>query len=101
MAPDWDGTPLADAHPLQNGVGRDTYSFGDGQGEFPPSAPDRVLYTDSRLDLLGGFVLNTTTLDSAALVQLGLREGDVLRNATLRVFDHMPVVVDFRDTKKQ
>ncbi|MGH8510690.1 MAG: endonuclease/exonuclease/phosphatase family protein [Gammaproteobacteria bacterium] len=96
IAPDWDGTALADAKPTHNGVGADTYTFGDGGGQLPPAELDRILYTDSRLRILNAFVLNTTSLDSLTLVQLGLREGDVLRNATQRRFDHLPVVVDFR-----
>lgn len=96
MEPDWDATSLADAHPLQNAVGPSSYTFGDGGGEYPPAALDRVLFTDSRLHMLGGFVLNTTTLDSLVLGRLGLHAVDVLRNATLRRFDHLPVVVDFR-----
>jgi endonuclease/exonuclease/phosphatase family metal-dependent hydrolase len=96
MAPDWDGTALADASPLHNGIGPATYTFGTGIGPPPPAALDRILYSDSRLAMAGGFVLNTTTLDAATLARLGLLSTDVLLNATTGSFDHLPLVADFR-----
>ena len=96
MAPDWDGTALADASPLHNGVGPATYTFGSGIGPPPPAALDRILYSDSRLSLAGSFVLNTTTLDAVTLSRLGLTSTDVLLNATTGSFDHLPVVADLR-----
>jgi len=96
MAPDWDGTALADASPLHNGVGSATHTFGTGTGPPPPAALDRILYSDSRLALAGGFVLDTTTLDAATLLRLGLMSRDVLLNATTGSFDHLPVVADLR-----
>jgi endonuclease/exonuclease/phosphatase family metal-dependent hydrolase len=95
FAPDWDGTALADAAPLHNRVGPATYTFGDGAGPPPPAALDRILYTDSRLTLLGAFVLDTMTLDPATLSRLGLHRTDVLLNATAGRYDHLPVVADF------
>jgi endonuclease/exonuclease/phosphatase family metal-dependent hydrolase len=96
IAPDWDGTALADASPLHNGVGPATYTFGSGIGPPPPAALDRILYSDSRLALAGSFVLNTTTLDAVTLSRLGLTSTDVLLNATTGSFDHLPVVADLR-----
>lgn len=94
FAPDWDGTALADAAPLLNGVGPGTHTFGNGSGPPPPAALDRVLYTDSQLSVLDAFVLDTTTLDPGTLASLGLRASDVLLNATTGLYDHLPVVVD-------
>jgi len=95
FAPDWDGTALADAVPLHNRVGPATYTFGNGAGPPPPAALDRILYSDSRLTLLGAFVLDTTTLDPATLSRLGLKRTDVLLNATTGSTDHLPVIADF------
>lgn len=95
-SPDWDGSPLADAKPPHNAVGPATYTFGDGSADqFPPAALDRVLFTDSVLEMLGGFVLDTTSLDPALLSRHGMRSEDVLYRASPPLFDHLPVVVDF------
>jgi endonuclease/exonuclease/phosphatase family metal-dependent hydrolase len=96
FAPDWDGTPLADAAPLHNGTESAGHTFGDGIGPPPPGALDRILYTDSRLALVGGFVLNTTTLDSGTLYRLGLQAGDSFLNVAARLLDHLAVVADLR-----
>ena len=69
---DWDGSALADAAPVHNGIGPASHTFGDGQGEYPPAALDRILYSDSRLALIRALVLNTTTLDPISLRQFGL-----------------------------
>ena len=95
FAPDWDGTPLADAAALHNRVGPANYTFGGAAGPPPPAAIDRILYSDSRLTLLGAFVLDTTTLDRATLSELGLQKTDVLLNATTGTTDHLPVIADF------
>jgi endonuclease/exonuclease/phosphatase family metal-dependent hydrolase len=93
--PDWDASPLQDAHPVHNGNRPETYTFGNGSDvEYPPAELDRVFFTDSVLDLLGGLVLDTTKLSAAVLAQSGLEEGDVLLHAERRLYDHLPLVVD-------
>jgi endonuclease/exonuclease/phosphatase family metal-dependent hydrolase len=94
--PDWDASPLRDARPVHNGDGSATYTFGDGaERPFPPAELDRVLFTDSVLAMLGSFVLDTTKLSPAVLKESGLEADDVLLDARSRLFDHLPVVVDF------
>jgi len=93
---DGDGPALADAAPRHNGTGRASHTFGEGVGPPPPAALDRILLTDSKLALLGAFVLNTTALDAGSLARLMLEATDVLLNATTRRFDHLPVIVDLR-----
>jgi hypothetical protein len=67
--PDWDELPLRDAHPLPDATGPETHTFGDGSGNgFPPAQLDRVLFSDSVLDMLGGFLLDTTRLSPASLL---------------------------------
>jgi len=93
--PDWDDSALRDALPFHNATAPKTYTFGNGSSaEFPPAALDRILFTDSVLDMLGGFVLDTTTVSPAVLSRSGLLESDVLLDAAGRLFDHLPVVVD-------
>ena len=81
VAMDWDGSALADAAPVHNGIGPASHTFGDGQGEYPPAALDRILYSDSRLAQIRAFILNTTTLDPISLRQFGLRVNDVCLDA--------------------
>ena len=93
--PDWDATPLADALPRHNGRGDATYTFGDGAPTpFPPAAIDRVLFTDSVLAQVGGFVLETRTLDAAVRERAGLEPDDVLIGPVPLRYDHLPLVVD-------
>jgi endonuclease/exonuclease/phosphatase family metal-dependent hydrolase len=100
-APDWDDSPLRDALPVQNGVGTAIYTFGDGTGKpNPNSALDRILYTDSVLQMLGGFVLNTVTMSPKALKKNRLQKDDVMRRIGPDPFyDHLPVVVDLATRK--
>jgi endonuclease/exonuclease/phosphatase family metal-dependent hydrolase len=92
---DWDRSSLRDALPSHNAEGRLTYTFGDGSAvPFPPGALDRILFTDSVLEMRGGFVLNTTTLGQRLLDRFDLRPDDVLLNIRERTFDHLPVVID-------
>lgn len=97
--PDWDKTDLVDAKPLHNGVGPDDYTWRwDGAG-FPSSRIDLVLYTDSVLSVAHKLVLNTTLLSGEALRRLGLEALDVAKGRNQQgglVFDHLPLIVDFR-----
>jgi len=95
LQPDWDGTPLADAHPSQNGLGVDFYTWRSGSPLFPPGALDRIFYADSALDLGNTFILNTMLLPDEALELLGLQAGDVVLDLPSDYYDHLPLVVDF------
>jgi endonuclease/exonuclease/phosphatase family metal-dependent hydrolase len=93
--PDWDGTDLTDAYPSQNGAGRMYYTWRNDTQRFPPGALDRILYTDSVLEAVNSFVLNTATMSKAELRDAGMQRTDVHRDPRRDIHDHMPVVVDF------
>jgi len=90
--PDWDGTSLADAHPVHNGSG--TTDWTRKQGKNPPYRLDYVLYTDSVLGIANHFVLNTVSMTDAERSATGLHRYDVTLSTSN--YDHLPVVVDFR-----
>jgi endonuclease/exonuclease/phosphatase family metal-dependent hydrolase len=93
-APDWDGSPLVDALPPHNGRGPETYTYRDP--EFPPGALDRILYTGSVLEGRRRFVLFTPGLSESERAATGLQPDDGLLDPARGVFDHFPVVIDFR-----
>ena len=95
-APDWDGTPLTDLHPRHNGVGPDDYTWRDDNSEWKPGRLDYIIFTDSVLEPMRQFVLNTTTLSDADLKAAGLEKFDITVDDVGKEFDHMPLVVDFR-----
>jgi endonuclease/exonuclease/phosphatase family metal-dependent hydrolase len=90
--PDWDGTDLADAHPVHNGSGSTDWTY--RSGGFSPSRLDFVLYTDSVVATANRFVLNTVSMTAAERAATGLQQYDV--TLTTSNYDHIPVVVDFR-----
>jgi endonuclease/exonuclease/phosphatase family metal-dependent hydrolase len=92
---DWDGSDLADARPSHNGRDREFYTWRIDGLPFPPSALDRIIYTDSVMSVRRRFVLNTTTLSPHELAQLGLQESDSLYNGKPGNFDHLPLIADF------
>lgn len=92
---DWDGTDMADARPSHNALGQDHYTWRNDDMPFPPSALDRILYTDSVMSAQNRFVLNTMTLSPADLADLGLQKSDVLYNGDPNYYDHLPLVADF------
>ncbi len=95
-APDWDDSALTDARPLHNGAGPDDWTWRDDNSGFQPGRLDFILYTDSVLEVLRAFALNTVTMTDADLKAAGLERGDVLKDAEGREYDHLPLVVDFR-----
>ena len=94
--PDWDGTTLVDAHPLHNGTGPDDYTWRNDFSVFDPGRLDFVLYTDSVVDLQNRFLLNTVAMSGQELAATGLAEFDIVQDDIPAVFDHLPVVADFR-----
>jgi hypothetical protein len=96
IRPDWDGSSLTDALPLHNEAGSDTYTWRDDTQQYPPGTLDRVLYSDSVVAVTRAFVLDTTRMTGDELQRAGLRATDVMRNPLQGIYDHLPVVVDFR-----
>jgi endonuclease/exonuclease/phosphatase family metal-dependent hydrolase len=90
--PDWDGTSLADAHPVHNGSGSIDWTY--RSGSFTPSRLDYILYTDSDLRMANNYVLNTVSMSPDDRAATGLQQYDV--TITTTNYDHLPVVVDFR-----
>ncbi|HEX2473702.1 MAG TPA: endonuclease/exonuclease/phosphatase family protein [Lacipirellulaceae bacterium] len=94
--PDWDGTPLADARPLHNGVGPADYTWRDDASSFDPGRLDFVLYTDSAVSIGKKFVLNTVAMSASDRAAAGLQTYDVTSDDSGITYDHLPLVVDFR-----
>ena len=88
-AADWDGTPLGDAWPRVNGLG-DAFTWRDARSSYSPGKLDYIVYSDSVLELVRAFSLETTGLTGYDLARYGLRADD-----TLEASDHLPVVADF------
>ncbi|MFV1859986.1 MAG: endonuclease/exonuclease/phosphatase family protein [Anaerolineales bacterium] len=95
LQPDWDETPLEDVVPSHNGLGDEFYTWRNDAEPFNPGALDRIIYSDSVLNVVNAFVLNTMMLSDRALAALGLQADDVLLDAESGYYDHLPIVVDF------
>ncbi|MBX3395956.1 MAG: hypothetical protein KF841_11380 [Phycisphaerae bacterium] len=88
---DWDAsfvTDLAPADPFTGAI-----ITWQGNGSFPPSRLDRMIFTDSAVVVANSFVLNTSTMPPAALSAAGLLAGDTQTQVTS---DHLPIVADLR-----
>jgi endonuclease/exonuclease/phosphatase family metal-dependent hydrolase len=92
---DWDGTNMADANPSHNGLNHEYYTWRNDGEPFPPSALDRILFTDSVMTVRRGFVMNTMTMSPEDLANLGLQKTDALYGRDPSYYDHLPLVVDF------
>jgi endonuclease/exonuclease/phosphatase family metal-dependent hydrolase len=97
--PDWDGTDLTDALPQQNATLPDNFTWRDDNQDFPRTALDRIIYSDSVLHVDNKFVVNTKAMDKALLERFGLEADDELRDPATNNYDHMPVVVDVHVTE--
>lgn len=95
LAPDWDGSFLVEVKPRHNAREKDWYTWRVDDDRFAPGALDRIIFTDSVLQVRSSFVLNTTTMGANELKQSGMLATDVLRAAKPGDFDHLPLVVDF------
>ena len=94
--PDWDRTSLTDARPVQNNRGADDYTWRDDHTQFKPSRLDYVIYSDSVIEAVHRYILNTTTMTAQELQLTDLQVFDVTLDQTGAEFDHLPVIVDFR-----
>ncbi|MFH0907955.1 MAG: endonuclease/exonuclease/phosphatase family protein, partial [bacterium] len=88
---DWDVSDMTNLNPLDPFTG-DNFTW-QGSESFPPSALDRMFYTDSVVTVADSFVLNTDTMTPAALAAAGLQAGDTLPTSTS---DHLPIALDLR-----
>ena len=92
---DWDGTDLADAMPSLNGEEEFYYTWRNDELDFPPSALDRIIFSDSVMSIDRKFVLDTTTMSESDLLALGLQHSDVLHSGKSGAYDHLPLFTDF------
>jgi len=88
---DWDDSDITDLAPADPFTG-DTFTW-QGNGQFPPSNLDRMMFTDSVVTVANSFVLNTDTMTAPALAAAGLLAGDTLPESST---DHLPIVMDLR-----
>jgi endonuclease/exonuclease/phosphatase family metal-dependent hydrolase len=94
--PDWDNTPLTDAHPLHNVTGPEDWTWRDDTSKYEPGRLDFVIYSDSVLEAVQVFALDTTSMSAADLQASGLEPFDVCHDEIGHEFDHLPLVADFR-----
>lgn len=87
--PDWDGSDL-DVVPARHVDARESYSWRNDFSSFYPGLLDWVFYTGSAVSLGNHFVLETRSMMSSTLVDLGLQADD-----TFDASDHAPRVADF------
>ena len=87
---DWDDDGMSDLIPPTTGFPAVfTWFFNDSS--FSPGRLDFIFYTDSRLEALNSFVLNSQGLDQNEQSMFQIND-----NSSLIASDHMPVVADFR-----
>ena len=90
FSPDWDDTGLADAVAYSTGTNTLT-TWRNKSGSFFPGRLDYCFYTDSELELLNTYSLDTENLSAEELQNSLLEIGD-----TDNASDHFPVVTDFK-----
>ena len=88
--PDWDGTELGDARPLQSEA-RFAYTWRNDNSTFQPGRLDFIFYTDSVVEMGRNFVIYSPEMSPTELSNNGMSADDVID-----VSDHLPVVADFR-----
>ncbi len=93
--PDWDETALTDAKPMHNIDGSESWTWRDDNQPFEPGRLDFIVYTDSVLEAVKKFALNTTAMTDEELEAAGLQRWDVCKDDIGREYDHLPLVVDF------
>jgi endonuclease/exonuclease/phosphatase family metal-dependent hydrolase len=94
--PDWDDTPLTDAHPLHNVAGPEDWTWRDDTSKYQRGRLDFVIYSDSVLEAVNTFALDTSTMSAADLQAGGLEPFDVCHDELGQVYDHLPLVTDVR-----
>ena len=91
VAPDWDGSPLADLVSSQT-ERRFAYTWRNDFGSYAPGRLDFFIYSDSVVTAGNHFLLYTPEMSSGELATYGLQANDVTT-----VSDHVPHTADFRD----
>lgn len=87
--PDWDDSPLADLIPLHTDQALAT-SWRNPASPFTPGRLDFILYSDSQIESLKSFILDTNNMPEDKREANGLLIGDTFFS------DHLPLVSDFK-----
>ena len=90
---DWDNTDLLDLVPVDPNTG-DDFTW-QGNDWYDPSNLDRIMITDSVINIGNNFVFNTDTMTPQELKILGVHFDDTWDSNTS---DHLPIVMDFQPT---
>lgn len=91
--PDWNGGPLRVLVPLHN-AGPAAYTWRNDDSDFMPGRLDFTLFTGSVLTPGRSFLLNTLDMSAESLAAAGLLSTD-----TSLASDHLPLVLDLRQTQ--
>jgi endonuclease/exonuclease/phosphatase family metal-dependent hydrolase len=89
VLPDWDGTPLADLFPRHTHTPY-TFTWFSRESSFSAGRLDYILFTDSVLQVVNHFILDTSELPEDVLEMYGLEAEDSRIAST-----HLPIVADF------
>ena len=90
--PDWDDSPLTDLFSRQTHI-RMGYTWRNDNSEYNPGKLDYILYTDSVLEPVKHFVLNTLAMSEEDLSFYDLESED-----TNQASDHLPRLMDISET---
>ncbi|MCA8960919.1 MAG: endonuclease/exonuclease/phosphatase family protein [Planctomycetes bacterium] len=90
LAPDLDGSDLADARPRQISR-RMAYSWRSDSSSFWPGRLDLFVYSDAVFEKVRDFLVYTPELSTAKRTELGVQSGDSLAS------DHLLMTVDLRE----
>ena len=93
--PDWDDSPLTDLFSRQTHI-RMGYTWRKDNSEWNPGKLDYILYTDSVLEPVKHFVLNTLAMSEEDLSFYNLNSEDT-KNAS----DHLPRVMDIAEDSEE
>jgi len=93
--PDWDDSPLTDLFSRQTHI-RMGYTWRIDNSEYNPGKLDYILYTDSVLEPVKHFVLNTLAMSEEDLSFYNLNSED-----TKIASDHLPRVMDIAEDSEE
>ena len=93
--PDWDDSPLTDLFSRQTHI-RMGYTWRNDNSEYNPGKLDYILYTDSVLEPVKHFVLNTLAMSEEDLSFYNLNSED-----TKIASDHLPRVKDIAEDSEE
>lgn len=97
-ATDWDGSNSTDTAPTHNAAGVENYTWRNDHEPFAPARLDYIVYTDSVIAAPHKFALNTYSMNANELAATGLQPFDSLVDTDGMNYDHLPVIVDFRQS---